>query len=681
MNLTQESTFASTATIKSSGTIENCKINVPVEIYPLSASQSVEIKDSTFENTVSIKQLVEGLNIQNSTFKDAVTVASTNIFGKDCVFEDSVSIANNSNIQNVALTLKSAYAFCKEVDDNLVVQNAVAVTTLSDVVTKEHSHTVSSATGLCACGYECPHTNHSDDGVCPDCGYQYSVKVDSSSAITYCKSFENALDAAKDGDTLILLANVTISGEKRIGDSITLDLNGKSIYGDAMLYFHNDLKFTTVVIKNSASTVGTIKVCVETWCANMSVTGKVSFENDVYIDSNLTVSGGTNSFDNLIVQGVGNTASFSDIFYVTGTLTLKNTTTTINASCNVEKIVIGDCENRECSLSISGARVMSLTLKKCAILVKLAEGYYNSIKLDGTSLAYKDLLADKQAYTVDSESNFVAPTAISSNTTGVQVHLCSNHSWSDGVCAFCLKVCAHPSWNDEYKCTVCGKDCEHEHWTNGICDACEKVCSHEGGHATCSHIANCTICGEPYGEYDLNEHHLVLQQAVAATTTERGHITFYLCEDCGRCFADVLGMNEIAYEDTFTPMLAPSIVEGANVEYVRESGSALVFKSNADSKDFIDVFVDGLIIGEENYEKLEGGLIIGLKTEYLDTLSNGTHTLSIVSAGGEATTTFTVETVPEEGLSGGAWAGIGIAIAVGVIGAMFGIMFIFKKRG
>lgn len=247
-----------------------------------------------------------------------------------------------------------------------------------------------------------------------------------------------------------------------------------------------------------------------------------------------------------------------------------------------------------------------------------------------------------------------------------------------GVCSNCGYHCKHSSWNEEYKCTVCGVACAHD-WEGGTCDVCGKVCLHEGGTATCIVKATCAICGELYGDVDANGHHLEFISAVAATTVKQGCIEHYACTYCHKCFEDTLGMHEIAYEDTITPMI-PSIVEGTNGEYVRESGSGLVFKSNADSKGFIEVSVDGIVIGEENYDKIDGGLVIALKTEYLESLSDGTHTISIVSTDGEATTNFTVEAALKEGLSAGAWAGIGIAIAVVVIGAVIGIIFAFKKR-
>lgn len=607
----------------------------------------------------------------------------------------------SSNASYLGKYLADGYAFFKIEDDTLGGTYYYFGAGLYDVYVAPHTH--SFVEGKCECGYECNHEgfwNVNENGVCSNCDYHCKhsdvrenvcfvcgnnicAQITDATETTKYVLFSDALAALKDGDTLMLLADVTISGEKRIEESITLDLNGKTINGEEnsninLLYFHNDSKTTNVVIKNSASTVGTIKVGIETWYAAMSVTGNVSFEKDVYIDSNLIVSGGSNCFVNLIIQGIGNTALFSEEFTVTDTLTLRNTTTNINSYCNIENLLIGDCDNRECSLSITGASVTSLTVKKCAISVKLAEGTFTTITLDGTRLTYADLLADGQAYTIDSQTNFVSPASISASSQYIKVCLCSNHSWSDGACVYCLKVCEHSSWNEEYKCATCGVACAHD-WEDGICDVCGKVCPHEGGSATCIVKATCTICGELYGDVDANGHHLEFIPAVAATIVKQGCIEHYACTYCHKCFEDALGMHEIAYEDTITPMI-PSIVEGANGEYVRESGSGLVFKSNADSKDFIGVSVDGIVIDEENYDKIDGGLIIGLKTEYLETLSDGTHAISIVSTGGEATTNFTVEAAPKEGLSAGAWAGIGIAIAVVVVGAMIGIILAFKKR-
>lgn len=619
--------------------------------------------------------------------------------------------------------------------------------------------------GVCKyCGNVCKHTELDSDNKCTTCGLTAVAQITDTTGTNNYASFDGALSALKNGDTLALLQDVTLSDEKRITKSVTIDLNGHTLSGNGSLYFLDNANCEVILKNSDGGAGGKFDVTIESWNVKLTIQNGV-YGKDIYADCELTISSG--SFSGTIHVQSNKTCTISSGIY--STIELQNSAAVINSGV-IDTLVVGG-ESRQIGVTVK-AVVTNMIVKATAYSVKLDGGCYDSIDLSASSLSYADLLAEGYAFT--DESGLIPLANITSTTKlYVNVHLDIDHSWTDGVCIYCSKVCAHPSWTDEYKCTVCGEDCKHEHWTNGVCDACSKVCSHEGGTATCTKQATCTICGELYGnldennhageatwnvknatehakewncchkpivsqeahewndngvctecdyhclhawtagicdicgkvcsheggkatcttqatcticgklygDFNLDEHRLVLQQSVAATTTERGRIAFYLCEDCGKCFTDMLGTTEIALEDTFTPMLPPSIVEGAEGEYVRESGSGLVFKSNADGKDFIGVSVDGIVIGEENYDKLDGGLIIGLKTEYLDTLSTGNHTLTITSAGGEATTTFTVEATPEEGLSGGAWAGIGIAIAAAVIGAMFGIMFLFKKRG
>ena len=86
---------------------------------------------------------------------------------------------------------------------------------------------------------------------------------------------------------------------------------------------------------------------------------------------------------------------------------------------------------------------------------------------------------------------------------------------------------------------------------------------------------------------------------------------------------------------------APKIVEGANQTV--EQGNCATFKSDADFSYFKYVLVDGEQISSENYTIKEGSTIVTLKSEFVNTLSVGKHTLSIVSKTGSADTEFTVE--------------------------------------
>ena len=91
------------------------------------------------------------------------------------------------------------------------------------------------------------------------------------------------------------------------------------------------------------------------------------------------------------------------------------------------------------------------------------------------------------------------------------------------------------------------------------------------------------------------------------------------------------------------------VVEGAEQKYVITKNTKAKFKIDADYSLFENggkVYVDGVLLDAKNYKSESGSTIITLNKNYVDTLSNGEHTLKVVfSDGGEATTKFFVENV------------------------------------
>ena len=75
-----------------------------------------------------------------------------------------------------------------------------------------------------------------------------------------------------------------------------------------------------------------------------------------------------------------------------------------------------------------------------------------------------------------------------------------------------------------------------------------------------------------------------------------------------------------------------------------------ILKINADYNLFDGkVYVDDVLVESENYTSESGSTIITFKQSYIDTLSEGEHTLKVAfTDGGEATTNFTVEKVEEK---------------------------------
>ena len=74
-----------------------------------------------------------------------------------------------------------------------------------------------------------PHTHKVENGAC-ECGATFAASVTQNGTVTYYKDFHTALDAAKAGDTLTLLADVQGDVTMTIDKAITFDLNGHRIY-------------------------------------------------------------------------------------------------------------------------------------------------------------------------------------------------------------------------------------------------------------------------------------------------------------------------------------------------------------------------------------------------------------------------------------------------------------------
>lgn len=84
------------------------------------------------------------------------------------------------------------------------------------------------------------------------------------------------------------------------------------------------------------------------------------------------------------------------------------------------------------------------------------------------------------------------------------------------------------------------------------------------------------------------------------------------------------------------------IISGADSEWKQNTDRTITIGGNGEFSKFESVKVDGSIIDAKNYIAKEGSTIIILKTDYLKTLSVGTHSFEIVWADGSAVTSFKV---------------------------------------
>lgn len=91
------------------------------------------------------------------------------------------------------------------------------------------------------------------------------------------------------------------------------------------------------------------------------------------------------------------------------------------------------------------------------------------------------------------------------------------------------------------------------------------------------------------------------------------------------------------------------ITEGANSSWTKNTDATLKFVANGDLSKLVGVKVDGALITADKYTAVSGSTVITLKNDYLDTLSVGKHTLTVVYNDGECSTEFEIKAAPSGG--------------------------------
>lgn len=83
-----------------------------------------------------------------------------------------------------------------------------------------------------------------------------------------------------------------------------------------------------------------------------------------------------------------------------------------------------------------------------------------------------------------------------------------------------------------------------------------------------------------------------------------------------------------------------AVLEGGNQTAAKDKN--LVFRIDAAEETFLNLLVDGTEVPKEYYTLSKGSTVVSLKTEFLSTLSEGTHTITFVFSDGISETTFTI---------------------------------------
>ena len=91
------------------------------------------------------------------------------------------------------------------------------------------------------------------------------------------------------------------------------------------------------------------------------------------------------------------------------------------------------------------------------------------------------------------------------------------------------------------------------------------------------------------------------------------------------------------------------ITKGANGSWTQNSDGTLKFTANGDFSKFTGIKVDGTLIDADKYTAASGSTVITLKKDYLDTLSVGKHTLTVVYRDGDCSTGFEIKAAQSGG--------------------------------
>ena len=344
-------------------------------VYGLTVSEGASVTVNGGSNHAGEWVVASGatLNITDGTFGDVQFTRNGTIAISGGTFQSIKSyIAEELQPLMSLLDTQKVHAFYKGDD----VQDGNA-TELVDVTVKEHTHSF-------------------ENGKC-DCGASYVASVTTSNGVTTnYTSLDDALDAAKDGDTVKLLGDAEITKWRSLTAAITLDLNGKTIttQSNAELYIHAQV----IVQDNSTGKNGGM---AGTYLLNVQEKG------------DLIIQSGT--FDGKITINVGKLTIEGGIFKQE--VDLRG----------------GDSD----SVFFSGGTFTKLFYPK-------------------SGGSFLDLLADGYAFFYTKDSNLVNAAEISGTflyNVQVQQH---THSFTDGACA-CGYTCPHTSVDENGVCKVCNK--------------------------------------------------------------------------------------------------------------------------------------------------------------------------------------------------------------------------------
>ena len=256
-------------------------------------------------------------------------------------------------------------------------------------------------------------------------------------------------------------------------------------------------------------------------------------------------------------------------------------------------------------------------------------------------------------------------------------------------------TCTADGWKDYYKCD-CGKFFEDaactteisdlDAWKNGegklaklehtfgewqhddanhwkkcsVCSTIAEQAAHTFGEWTIVTPATetadglrkhtCSVCGHEATQVIPATGHTHVGTLVAGqapTHNADGWKDYYKCS-CGKFFEDAACTNEIpnlaAWQNGAGKLdkLVYIVIEGNNSSWQKNTDGTITFRVNGDFADFTGIKVDGTVVASKHYTAKSGSTIVTLNKAYLQSLSEGSHTITFLYTDGQCEAKFNV---------------------------------------
>lgn len=520
-------------------------------------------------------------------------------------------------------------------------------------------------------------------------GIYYRWTTPSNSGTSSLTVSGNAVVDTRDSKILISsqASKVQVGAGSDGNGGIVFDGKNGTVYGDVTL--QEDLEIgtdeTLTIGKDASLTVPDGKILTNngTIINNGTLTGEVGGSGTVTpkITTDSLPNGTVGEFYTATLEATGNNITWSASGLPDGLTLNSDGTITGTPTAEGTSTVTVKAENSAGSTS----KDYTLNIKPATVPVTGLELNKNSLTLqekgsDTLTVTVKPADATNQDVTWQSSNTSIATVSADGTVTAISAGtatITATAADGSGVSASCTLTVTHGKMvhipKKDATCTEYGNE---EYW---ICENCGKYFSDANGDteiakdswiiSAINHDWNdavytwsddgstCTAtrtCKHDSAHTETSKATVTGAQTKAPTCTEKGETTSATFEanwamTQTKVLADIPATGH-SYDNgkcTVCGAIASDfkviITAGANGSWQKGTKDGLTFTSNTAYQHFQKVQVDGKDLDASNYTVKEGSTIVTLKAEYLETLSVGKHTLSIVSDTGTATTEFTIK--------------------------------------